>query len=733
MTDRFTPSAEKALSAALAEARKLGHSHIGTEHLLLGILSESGCVAASVLCARGVGRERTRELIVSFEGAGAYSDVSASDLSPRTRRVIEMSAYAAMKDGASAIGTGHILTAILNEPECVAVRLIKAQNASTADIYADMICTSTAVFEKLSSAKTAKKLPSVILKYGSDLSAAAEQGELDPVFGRDSEIEAVIRILSRRTKNNPCLIGEPGVGKTAVAEGLAIRIAEGDVPSSFLSNRIIALDLPLMLSGAKYRGEFEERMKNVIDSVSADPNIVLFIDELHMIVGAGSAEGAVDAANIIKPALARGKLRVIGATTDAEYRRFICRDAALERRFTPIPIDEPTAEQTEKILIGLRKKYETHHRVIITDRAIEASVRLAAHCLPERRFPDKAIDILDEASARKRLLSDGDSHPELNERDISEAVAAKTGIPTPEVSLAALSNLEERISSKIFGQNGVIDAVCPIIRRAFMGLRDSKRPLGSFVLLGGAGTGKTLLAQVLSEEVFGNPDALIRLDMSEYSEGHSISRLIGSPPGYVGYRDEGALVGRVLSRPRSVVLFDRAEYAHPDILPLLGRIIEEGCLTDPSGKRVNFENSIVMVAFTDTKKAPLGFGSGQGCCVNSPAISRDLAERADAVLHFLPISRDTAEKIAIRELERLTQKLASVGIAATLSPGIAQKISDSADIAVGGARAVTNAVRECSVPDITENGTLPHSLILAEKEGRIGWFSVTESQLLHIL
>lgn len=733
MTDRFTPSAEKALSAALAEARKLGHSYIGTEHLLLGLLSGKNSVAAAVLCARGVSRERTRELIISFEGSGKGSDVSASDMSPRTRRVIEMSAYAAMKDRGGAIGTGHILTAILNEPECVAVRLIKAQNASSADIYADMICASNTVSEKLGAPKTAKKLPSVILKYGTDLSAAAERGELDPVFGRGGETEAVIRILSRRTKNNPCLIGEPGVGKTAIAEGLAIKIAEGSVPDGFLSKRIAALDLPLMLSGAKYRGEFEERMKNVIDAASADPDIILFIDEIHTIVGAGSAEGAVDAANMIKPALSRGRIRVIGATTDAEYRKFISRDAALERRFTPVRVCEPTADATESILAGLRGKYEEHHRVVITDEAISAAVRLSARCLPERRFPDKAIDILDEAAARKRLSAKDGPPPELDGHDIAETVAVKTGMPAAGSGACAFSGLEARLSSEIFGQDGVIAEICPVIRRAFMGFRSGSRPIGSFVFLGAPGTGKTRLAEILADAVFGSSDALIRLDMSEYSESHCVSKLIGSPPGYVGYRDEGALTGRILSRPRSVVLFDSAECAHPDVFPLIRRILESGFLDDSSGRRCDFGNSVVIIACTEAAQLTAGFGAASGKAPGGSRLPAGISERADAVLAFSPISRDTAEKIAERELDRQVRSLAGFGIKASVSPGIARRIAGAADVLSGGARAVINAVRKCALPDIPADGKIPESLILTEKDGKTGWFSVTETEILHII
>ena len=436
---------------------------------------------------------------------------------------------------------------------------------------------------------------------------------------------------------------------------------------------------------------------------------------------------------MIKPALARGKIRVIGATTDAEYRKFISRDAALERRFTPVQVCEPTAGATETILAGLRGKYEEHHRVVITDEAISAAVRLSARCLPERRFPDKAIDILDEAAARKRLSAKDGPPPELDGHDVAETVAVKTGMPTAECGASVFSGLESRLSSEIFGQNGVIAEICTVIRRAFMGLRSDSRPLGSFVFLGSPGTGKTRLAEVLAEEIFGSPDALIRIDMSEYSESHCVSKLIGSPPGYVGYRDEGALTGRILSRPRSVVLFDSAECAHPDVFPLIRRILESGFLDDSSGRRCDFRNSVVIIACTEAVRVTAGFGATSGKDPGGSRIPAGISERTDAVLAFSPIGRDTAEKIAERELDRQVMSLAGFGIKASVSPGIARKIAGTADILSGGARAVINAVRKCAFPDVQAGGKFPESLILTEKSGKTGWFSVTEPEFLHIM
>ena len=538
MANRFTPSAEKALNKALAFAREMGHTYIGTEHLLLGILTDKECIASRILLSRGVSFDKTKSLIASLEGIGKGSDVTASDISPRARRVIEMAAYSSLKSGSERIGTEHILSALLNENECVAIKLIKAQNASVAEIFGDILCFESGTAEEIGnipsgvSAKSAKKLPPTLSKYGISLSQAAEAGELDPVIGREEETDRVIRILSRRTKNNPCLIGDPGVGKTAIAEGLAIRIAEGRVPEHLLCKKIVTLDLPSMIAGAKYRGEFEERMKTILSEVSEDPDLILFIDELHTIVGAGSAEGSIDAANIIKPPLARGKIRVIGATTISEYRKYIEKDAALERRFQEVYIEEPTAEQAITILQGLRPKYERYHGIDISEEAMEAAVRLSVRYLPDRYLPDKAIDLLDEAASGKRIASyryseDCSSARQafseitqqiesaaangriedavslkaqeqeyrkrmdaacsdasfetrlcLTAEDISSTLSKRTGFPigSDEKETARMTGLEERLASRIFGQQKAIDTVAKAEKQA--------APLDSPVIVG---------------------------------------------------------------------------------------------------------------------------------------------------------------------------------------------------------------------------------------------------------
>ncbi|MBR5632672.1 MAG: ATP-dependent Clp protease ATP-binding subunit, partial [Clostridia bacterium] len=624
----FTAKAQNALNMALKIASELGHTCIGSEHILLGLLSESEGIAAKVLNERGADYDKIKKIVEDMSGVGEVTRLTAADMTPRTKKIIEYSAKAAMSMGHGFVGTEHLLFAIADEPDCYAVKTLSACGVAASDVKRDIIAhfgKSSEGGDSGASQSTKQKsdikgCPS-LSSFGRDLCANAKAGKIDPIIGRDEETERVIRILSRRTKNNPCLIGEPGVGKTAVVEGLAQRIVDGSVPDTLRGKTIVTLDISAMIAGAKYRGEFEERMKNVMEEVRANPDIILFIDEIHTIIGAGGAEGAVDAANIIKPALARGEMQVIGATTIDEYRRHIERDAALERRFQSVLVGEPTPEEAEQILFGLRDKYEAHHKLKITDEALSAAVKLSVRYINDRFLPDKAIDLIDEAASKKRIagftpppdvreleeklkavsaekeeailsedyesaarlrddekrLSDELSSKrdtrsgmteglEVTEDDIAEIVGAWTGIPVTKLAeedSARLLKLEETLKSRVIGQDEAVEAVARAIRRGRMGLKDPRRPTGSFIFLGPTGVGKTELTKVLADVMFGSENAMIRVDMSEYMEGHSVSKMIGSPPGYVGFDDGGQLSEKVRRNPYSVVLFDEIEKAHP--------------------------------------------------------------------------------------------------------------------------------------------------------------------------
>lgn len=685
MKYKFTNSAQRALEIANDLAAKLGHTYIGTEHILYGLVEEQNGVASKVLENQGVtSNEVLREIeeLIGVSQDGTIADIGAIGFTPRTKRVIENAFVEARRLNSEYIGTEHILVGIMREGDSVAVRIMMDLNVNPQKLYSEIVKTINEAgtqeqVEKRSSNNGSFNSTPTLNQYGTDLTKKAREGKLDPVIGRRNEIDRVIQILSRRTKNNPCLIGEPGVGKTAIAEGLAEKIVLSDVPETLKDKRVVSIDISSMVAGAKYRGDFEERIKKVLEEVRKAGDVILFIDEIHTIVGAGSAEGAVDAANILKPLLARGEIQVVGATTTNEYRKYIEKDAALERRFSPVMVSEPSEEDTIKILEGLRDKYEAHHNVKITDEAIKAAVELSTRYVNDRYLPDKAIDLIDEASSKVKMqtytkpdsirkLEDEiekinkekeeaiatqnfekaaklrdesknkkqqlqekqnkwkDSNTKkvmtLNKENIAQVIATWTGIPVNKITETEnekLKHLEENLHKRVVGQNEAVTSVAKAIRRGRVGLTDPNRPIGSFLFLGPTGVGKTELAKALSEAMFGNEDAMIRVDMSEFMESHSTAKLIGSPPGYVGYDEGGQLTEKVRRKPYSVILFDEIEKAHPDVMNMLLQILEDGRLTDSQGRTVNFKNTIIIMTsnvgarlITDKKK--LGFSGENG-------------------------------------------------------------------------------------------------------------------------
>ena len=657
--NKFTPRAEEALRLSQEAAEELGHGYVGSEHLLLGLIREEDGVAHRVLAEFGVTDEMICSVLQRSVGKGVSGAAPSQGLTPRAKSVVELAVSEASRMGSQAIGTGHLLMGILREGGNMGLRILRTVGVDPNRMYSAILKKAEAAPKAATtgsaSSREADKKNKTLAEYTRDLTEAARSGKLDPVIGRDKEIQRVIQILSRRTKNNPVLIGEPGVGKTAIAEGLAERIAAGDVPEELLDKRILSLDLSGMVAGTKYRGEFEERIKNTLNEVKKDGNVILFIDELHTIVGAGSAEGAVDAANILKPALSRGEIRVVGATTLNEYRKYIEKDAALERRFQPVTVGEPTPEATLEILKGLRDRYEAHHKLTITDEALDAAVQLSKRYIGDRFLPDKAIDLMDEAASQVRMAAESSSpdlkaleekiatlHREKNDAiaaqdfekaaqlrdiekdyqeqvdierenwrkslsqnrgtvtadDIANVVAGWTGIPvtrlTEDESMRLLK-LEEKLHQRVVGQDDAVTAVAKAIRRSRVGLKDPKRPIGSFLFLGPTGVGKTELCKTLAEAMFGDENAMVRIDMSEYMEKHTVSRLIGSPPGYVGHEEGGQLTEKVRRKPYSVVLFDEIEKAHEDVWNILLQILEDGVVTDSQGRKVDFKNTVIVM------------------------------------------------------------------------------------------------------------------------------------------
>lgn len=678
MFGRFTEKAEKAINYSQESAMALGHNYVGTEHLLLGLVKEGTGVAARVLQSQGVTEEKVLKEIEELIGRGQETGQQPLGFTPRTKRVLELSFREARKMGHNFIGTEHLLLGIMKEGESVAVRILMDLGVDPQKLLSEIVKILNE--EAPGATGEPKNNPNygntpTLNQFGRDLTEMAREGKFDPVIGRDKEIERVVQILSRRTKNNPCLIGEPGVGKTAIAEGLAQKIVEGNIPEILKDKRVVTLDLSSMVAGAKYRGEFEERLKKALDEIRKTGNVILFIDEMHTIIGAGAAEGAIDASNILKPSLARGEIQVIGATTLDEYRKHVEKDAALERRFQPIMVGEPSEEEAIQILKGLRDKYEAHHRVKIIDDALEAAVRLSARYITDRFLPDKAIDLIDEAASRVRLKS-FTAPPDLKkleeqveklgkekeeaircqefekaarirdqeqnikselekmkndwyqkhhiktdtvtDEEIAEIVSSWTGIPVKrlaEEESERLMKMEDVLHMRVIGQDEAVKAVSKAIRRGRVGLKDPKRPVGSFIFLGPTGVGKTELSKALAESMFGDENAMIRIDMSEYMEKHTVSRLIGSPPGYVGYEEGGQLTEKVRRKPYSVILFDEIEKAHPDVFNILLQILEDGRLTDAQGRTVDFRNTIIIMtsnvgARLITEPKRLGFAAG---------------------------------------------------------------------------------------------------------------------------
>ena len=771
--DGFTEKANISLNNAISSAESLGHTYIGSEHLLLGLLKTGSGLAFEVLNEKGVTDQKVQELISTEIGVGAPTRLTPDHFTPRAKRIVESAISGARSLGNKFVGTEHILLGILSEGDNYAIRFLSELQIDVPSLVSAVAekagipiqNAGDSAFKKSENTKTEN-----LEKFGRDLTKEAKNGKIDPVIGRDKEIERVIQILCRRTKNNPCLIGEPGVGKTAIVEGLAMKIAEGDVPDILVGKKVFSLDLTGMVAGTKYRGDFEERIRSVIDEVINSNDIILFIDEVHTIIGAGSAEGSTDAANILKPSLARGDFQLIGATTITEYRKNIEKDAALERRFQPVMVAEPTIEDTILILKGLREKYEAHHKVTITDEAIESAVKLSSRYIADRFLPDKAIDLIDEASSRVRLsktkapdelkeledkLSDiqnkkdsaissqdfenaatlRDEERKIKEqcdkvrenwqednartskvvtaKNIADIVSSTTGIPVSSLTKEEserLLNLEEELHNRIIGQNEAVSAVSKAIRRGRVGLKDPKRPIGSFIFLGPTGVGKTELCKALAESMFGSEDMMIRLDMSEYMEKHTVSRLIGSPPGYVGFEEGGQLTEKVRRKPYCVILFDEIEKAHPDVFNIMLQILEDGILTDSQGRKVDFKNTVVIMTsnigarlITD-KKLSFGFGDSDENTENENIKEKVLNElkgafrpeflnRLDDIIVFTKLSKDEIKQIAKNMLSNLESRLKGLGISITFDDSAIEKLADAGFDPIYGARPLRRVIQ----------------------------------------
>jgi ATP-dependent Clp protease ATP-binding subunit ClpC len=773
--EKFTERARRVLTAAQEEAQHLNHNYIGTEHILLGLIREEEGVAAKVLIGMGVTLSKVRSAVEYIIGRGEKATTGEIGLTPRAKRVIELAIDEARRLGHNYIGTEHLLLGLLHEGEGVAAGVLESFGITLEQARAEVVraLSQSAAKPKTTARPVSNRTP-LLDQLGVDLTAASRAGKLDPVIGREKEIGRVIQILSRRTKNNPALIGEPGVGKTAIVEGLAHRIASGDVPETLEDKRIITLDMAGVVAGTKYRGEFEERLKKILEEIKASGNCILFIDEFHTIVGAGAAEGAVDAASILKPSLARGEIRCIGATTLDDYRKHVERDAALERRFQPVTVDEPAIEDAIEILRGIKIRYEEHHKLTISDEAIKAAVTFSARYIPDRFLPDKAIDLIDEASSRKRIkfgstplsvkklketeeryrkdketaLADQKydqaaefrqkelkaeeerkkieeqwqadkekSHTEVTKEDIAEVVSMWTGIPAVQLSgdeTARLLHMEDALHKRIISQDEAIETISKAVRRARAGLKDPKRPIGNFIFLGPTGVGKTELVKALADFMFGSEDTMIRLDMSEYQERHTVSRMVGAPPGYVGYDEGGQLTEAVRRKPYSVILLDEIEKAHPDVFNILLQIFDDGHLTDARGRRVDFRNTIIVMTSnigseTIRKRTTIGFapqGDDNVTQQKSYEAMRDKLQdelkkafrpeflnRIDGVLVFHTLTKEQIRLIVDLNLASVTKQLAEKGIKLEVTERAKDLLGEKGYDEVFGARPLRRVIQ----------------------------------------
>ncbi|SHI15887.1 ATP-dependent Clp protease ATP-binding subunit ClpC [Sporobacter termitidis DSM 10068] len=784
--DRFTERAKNVLDLAQAAAAELGHGYVGSEHILLGLSREGGGVAAKVLRESGLESRLILDLIEKNIGRGGSGEIPPQGLTPRAKRIIELAVAEANRLGHNYIGTEHLLMGILREYDSVAAKLILTTGVDLNRMYTEIlnIFGSSEYKPRQTAAvgKTKRTETKTLDQFSRDLTDMARSGALDPVIGRENEIQRVIQILSRRTKNNPVLIGEPGVGKTAIAEGLAQRVLAGDVPEMLKDKRVVSLDLTGMVAGTKYRGDFEERIKAAIDEVIKAGDVVLFIDELHTIIGAGAAEGAIDAANIIKPALGRGEIQVIGATTLNEYRKHVEKDAALERRFQPVTVNEPTPEESVLILKGLRDKYEAHHKLKITDEAIEAAVQMSSRYINDRYLPDKAIDLIDEASSRVRMenlklppdlkeleakketlatekeaavksqdferaAAIRDKERQLDEEiekarknwesirsgargsvgpeDIAAVVSGWTGIPVTSITQdesERLLKMESVLHERVVGQEEAVSAVAKALRRGRVGLKDPKRPIGSFLFLGPTGVGKTELCKALAEAMFGDENAMLRVDMSEYMEKHTVSKLIGSPPGYVGYDEGGQLTEKVRRRPYSVLLFDEIEKAHEDVFNIMLQIMEDGILTDSQGRRVDFKNTIIVMTsnvgarnITDKQKR-LGFamiGQDEEASkfenIKSAVLEElkrtfkpEFLNRVDETIVFHQLSRENIREISAKMLETVKARVRTMGIDMAADDKAIDLLSEKGFDPIYGARPLRRAIQNAVEDGVAE-------------------------------
>ena len=778
MTYKFTNSAQNVIEIAKEIAVELGHNYIGTEHILYGLTEEENGVASRVLENQGITPENVLEEIENLIGRDDEKEITSLSFTPRTKRIIENAFVEARKLDSEYIGTEHILIGIMREADSIAVRIMLDLGINPQKLYNEIVKVleedeninmQDGGFNKNSGSYNSTP---TLNQYGTDLTKEASMGKLDPVIGRKNEIERVVQILSRRTKNNPCLIGEPGVGKTAVVEGLAEKIVQGDVPELLKNKRVVTIDLSSMVAGAKYRGDFEERIKKALNEVKKAGDVILFIDEIHTIVGAGSAEGAIDAANILKPLLARGEIQLIGATTLNEYRKYIEKDSALERRFSPVTVNEPTHEETVQILKGIRDKYEAHHNIKITDEAINSAVELSTRYINDRFLPDKAIDLINEASSKIRLTSLEEPEtikelenkiqnmnqekedavkiqkfekaaklrdevnslkeelekeknkwknkktktiPKLTEEDIAKVIASWTGIPAAKITQdenKKLKNLDKELHKRVIGQNEAVEAVAKAIRRSRVGLKNPNRPIGSFLFLGPTGVGKTELSKALAESLFGTEDSIIRIDMSEFMEPHSVAKLIGAPPGYVGFDDGGQLTEKIRRKPYSVILFDEIEKAHPDVMNMLLQILEDGRLTDSQGRTVNFKNTVIIMtsnigARLITEKKSLGFANSSDedetkeyedikknvMAELKKELRPEFINRIDDIIVFHKLNDDEIRSIIDLLLKNVEQRLVEQGLNIKIDKSVKELIAKKGVDKEFGARPLRRAIQ----------------------------------------